>query len=268
MACANLGKVQPTGQTRGNCGDLAGVAGGKSGNDRETSGHPPSSFRQVRSGGVPAFVTFTGADDSTDISRMAALSSRYPIEWGILFSPKRQGGGRYPSINFVRRVTRSGLRLAAHLCGGYSREIIETGWCRSLTDDLVGYFSRFQINTVDPTVDPGTVKRFAEDMNIAGTGILQTRHGFPYDPRVDWLYDCSGGRGNSPAAWPVPGSDVRFCGYAGGLGPTNIAAELTRIQATHPQHTPYWIDMESQVRTDDRFDLDKCETVCRVVFGS
>jgi hypothetical protein len=30
---------------------------------------------------------------------------------------------------------------------------------------------------------------------------------------------------------------------------------------------PYWIDMESGVRTDDRFDLGKCRAVCDAVYG-
>jgi hypothetical protein len=29
----------------------------------------------------------------------------------------------------------------------------------------------------------------------------------------------------------------------------------------------YWIDMESGVRTDDRFDIEKCRAVCEAVFG-
>lgn len=29
----------------------------------------------------------------------------------------------------------------------------------------------------------------------------------------------------------------------------------------------YWIDMESGVRTQGRFDLAKCEAVCRAVYG-
>ncbi|GAA4256618.1 hypothetical protein HLK65_28415 [Azospirillum formosense] len=37
---------------------------------------------------------------------------------------------------------------------------------------------------------------------------------------------------------------------------------LTQIAATEP----YWIDMESGVRTDDWLDLDKVEAVCRAVY--
>ena len=31
--------------------------------------------------------------------------------------------------------------------------------------------------------------------------------------------------------------------------------------------TDYWIDMESGVRTDGLFDLEKCERVCRLVYN-
>ena len=52
-----------------------------------------------------------------------------------------------------------------------------------------------------------------------------------------------------------------FCGYAGGLNPDTIGDALAAIAARVPDGQPYWIDMESGVRTDDRFDLDKCERV-------
>ena len=48
----------------------------------------------------PLFVTLTGAD----IARMAELSARYPVEWGVLFAPERQGAGRFPSLDFVAKL--------------------------------------------------------------------------------------------------------------------------------------------------------------------
>jgi phosphoribosylanthranilate isomerase len=51
-------------------------------------------------------------------------------------------------------------------------------------------------------------------------------------------------------------------GYAGGINPDNAAEVVSRIQADR-----YWIDMETGVRTGDWLDLDKCEAVCRAVYG-
>jgi hypothetical protein len=50
--------------------------------------------------------------------------------------------------------------------------------------------------------------------------------------------------------------------------PVNIGVALPAIAASVPEGQPYWIDMESGVRTDDRFDLDKCELVLMQVFDA
>jgi hypothetical protein len=42
-------------------------------------------------------VTITGADDSTSIDEMLALSRRFPfVEWGILVSKRHEGSYRFP----------------------------------------------------------------------------------------------------------------------------------------------------------------------------
>ena len=69
------------------------------------------------------------------------------------------------------------------------------------------------------------------------------------------LFDKSGGRGQSPEQWSAPLPGVT-CGYAGGLGPENLAFELDRIHVA-ANGSPFWIDMEGKLRTgSDKFDLD------------
>ena len=208
----------------------------------------------------PEFITFTGADADTDPTSMEWLASHYPIEWGLLFSPKRQGAEpRYPSLEACKRFLGAPLRLAAHLCGGYSRSIMEGGH-----EELplwLGRFGRVQVNHGRP--EPARLRRF-RDRSGAPMVIMQWRSdAFPAMwPGVDLLYDRSGGHGAVPSAWPPhPGYLV---GYAGGLGPENVREALAAIGAAGP----YWIDMESGVRTDDRFDLAKCRSVCEHVFGA
>lgn len=206
---------------------------------------------------VPEFITFTGADDHTDISEMRRLSSYYPIEWGILFSPKRQGvDPRYPDGNAQSRYLWSGLRMAAHLCGDYSRDIMEGRQISPPVD--LGFFNRIQINHPEP--NPKAVRKFRTSWGPRC--IAQTRGPeFPKETAVDWLFDASGGRGMEPASWlAYPGRKV---GYAGGIGPDNVAQVIKAIAATGP----YWIDMESKVRTNDRFDLGLCRQVCEIVYG-
>jgi hypothetical protein len=207
---------------------------------------------------APEFITFTGADDYTEVAAMHALSTLYPIEWGILLSASGQGvKPRYPGDEALSRFMWSGLRMAGHICGRYSREIM-AGEQISPPVDL-GVFNRIQVNHDEPVALK--IRQFR-----AGWGprcIAQTRTDrFPGDTAIDWLFDASGGRGVEPAAWPAyPG---RLVGYAGGIGPDNVAAVIEKIGATGP----YWIDMESKVRTNDRFDLELCRQVCETVYGA
>ena len=96
------------------------------------------------------------------------------------------------------------------------------------------------------------------------TALLQCQGLFPDDARLDWLFDVSFGTGIRPTHWPRANPAV-LCGYSGGIGPDTVSAVVEAIAA--PAGVPYWIDMESGIRTNDRLDLDKCETVCRAVFG-
>jgi hypothetical protein len=207
---------------------------------------------------TPDFITFTGADDRTDVSHMAALSAQYPIEWGILLSRKRQGhDNRYPGGEAQSRLLWSGLRMSAHICGSYAQDIMDGTSFHDIPVDL-GYFKRAQINHRYP--DSTAIAKFGRGWGIRCIAQFRDSN-FPAPGNVDWLFDASGGRGISPDVWPKhPG---RLAGYAGGISPENVLSVIEAIGADGP----YWIDMESGVRTDDWFDLDKCEAVCRAVFS-
>ncbi|MEP3669937.1 MAG: hypothetical protein ABJN42_24770 [Roseibium sp.] len=209
----------------------------------------------------PKFITFTGADDRTSIAEMAALAEDHEVEFAILFSESRSDSARYPSYDWIEEVRDSGLRLAAHICGSWAREIATAGTCD--IDHRMKGFSRVQINT-GPGADVTKVKDWANRASDkAGhevTPILQCREAFPEDDRVAWLYDCSGGRGTLPDSWPLPPqkSNVLF-GYAGGMGPDNVAGILASLEG----NADSWIDMESRVRNDQElFDLEMCRDVC------
>lgn len=209
---------------------------------------------------LPDFITFTGADDRTCVNWMRNLSLRFPIEWGVLFSPSRQGTDqRHPGGDKQSELAWSGLRLAAHLCGGHARYVMGEGEKTRIPVDL-GYWQRVQVNHATP--DASRIAKFCHSWGTKGIG--QSRGvSFPADAGVEWLFDTSAGRGAAPTAWPShPG--VGRVGYAGGINPSNVLDVLRAINSSGP----YWIDMETGVRTDDWFDLDKCEQVCRLVYGA
>ena len=82
-------------------------------------------------------------------------------------------------------------------------------------------------------------------------------------PRVHVLLDESRGKGLAPASWSIPtqyaGLPV-YVGFAGGIGPANTQDVLNQVRALM---RPYWIDMETSVRTDNAFDVAKVEAVLR-----
>lgn len=222
-------------------------------------------------------VTFTGADDSTDQAEMLRISREWPqVEWGILFSGNRYGTPRYPSKEWVSRLSENpamrNVQLSAHLCGRWVRDLVLDGRLSWWFDHPATIFDRYQLNFHGQFHKANRV--FSDAMN----GLQETyRSQFIFqcdgvnDDAVRGyvtkqnlgvpLFDVSGGAGIVPESWP-PIWRNKYCGYAGGLGPDNIEGEIERI-ALAANDAPFWIDMETKVRSeDDRvFDLDKCVAV-------
>jgi hypothetical protein len=214
---------------------------------------------------APSFVTFTGIDDSTLLPGMLALSARYPVEWGVLLDAAQEGAPLFPLPAVRRALQGAPLRLSAHVCGAAARAIAEGG---DPGLDLSGY-ARIQINHSRSGSSDSEIRN--SQLYAARNGVraaLQCQGEFPADARVDWLYDVSFGTGQRPEVWPAIGARQAFCGYSGGLNPDNVAAVLANLPLANDADTAYWIDMESGVRTGNRFDLAKCEAVCRLVFDS
>lgn len=212
-------------------------------------------------GPLPEFITFTGVDDDTNPADLVQLADDYPVEFGLLFSPKRQGiEPRYPKLSTIAWLASElPLSWSAHLCGADARAWIEEDRC---AHDL-RYFRRVQINTADPNIMPSMIGNSAAKRNLRA--ILQARGEFPRVASVDVLFDASGGRGIEPKDWPEA-TNTTFCGYAGGLNPENVAYHVGTIRT---RATRYWIDMESGVRDEnDRFSLEKCRAVCEAVYGA
>lgn len=216
-------------------------------------------------------VSITGADDGVSIADLNAVAADYPfVEWALLLMPEAAGTPRAPSPEWISdfAATYKGAHKAMHLCG-----TALTGFAAGQADILAMMqgFSRIQLNlefgAVEGQYAPGELlAQIAAHPQF--TFIIQYT-----EKRRSWLtelsalpnhallFDASAGRGVAPADWPapLPGHD---CGYAGGINPDNVAVHLQRIAAAGAAET--WIDMESGVRTDDRFDLDKVRAVLKI----
>lgn len=203
----------------------------------------------------PAWVTFTGVDDRTDLKRLEDLSLKYPIEWGILVGG-RLGKTRYPSQRRIKEFCELACNRSLHLCGSYASKVLKDHGIGGHWD----LFNRVQVNAVSYDMDH--MSQFSSF--IGRPVIIQVRGKFPQREGLHFLHDASGGRGKT-GNWPEAPSALNgsMYGFAGGINPDNVLSLVETIRC----ESPYWIDMETGVRTDDWFDLDKCEAVCKSLFG-
>lgn len=226
-------------------------------------------------------ITLTGVDDNTNLAELAHLSERFPlVEWGFLYSPKRQGnGGRYPSVATLYRAFHAlpdTVRIALHVCGtGVPNLLAKEAEVTRLVEAVAKRGGRVQLNfnqasnsidldLLSNLLDSYPSLKIITQHNDANEGVWKRlcRHA-----NYVVLFDSSGGRGIECSAWPTPLPGIH-CGYAGGLGQDNLAMELPRICAAATCQ-PHWIDMEGKLRTEeDIFDLQRAEACLREAMAS
>lgn len=222
-------------------------------------------------------VTITGADDSIDPISLFQIAERYPfVEWGILLSKSSEGNPRFPSTRWLRELvelqsagTDNKISLSGHICGRWVRDICSGGFeFYNNMRDIILSFQRFQLNFHSYLHRIHSTERFVESLrsiNIRGQQIIfqfdnvnNSLLDSAKDNGVDAvpLFDLSGGAGVLPKEWKQPVGD--YCGYAGGLSPDNLEAQLTLI-ADKLNGVTIWIDAETRLRSnnDRQFDLKK-----------
>jgi len=177
------------------------------------------------------------------------------------------------------------MNLAAHLCGGRVREVLDGDDTFISTLPALG-FKRVQINAtakndVDTSNLASSVTSLAllmarhteiefilqknQETRLLWEGILQSdgeifAQSGKLPPNVTLILDESMGTGKLRSSWPPPPREYNV-GYAGGIGPTNIKDVINKLTEISGGF-PIWIDMESSLRSikneKDVFDLEKC----------
>jgi len=216
-------------------------------------------------------ITFTGADDNTEVTDLIEISKDYPmVEWGLLYSEKRFGTERYPSEKKFRDLLNHNYQKSLHLCGKAARDFIQKGNVNAVVYSYGQICDRIQLNFNDrkTPVDLDNFKKSLKAFNIPI--ILQVNSannefisrilkiqtfGKIYD-EFHYLFDASGGNGKEINEIPQPLFNV-YCGYAGGLNPDNLKEKLELLDKSLPKDAIIYIDMESGVRTDGEFDIEK-----------
>ncbi len=230
-------------------------------------------------------VSITGADDGVDPLQLLSLSVEFPfVEWGILYSESRVGTPRYPTAEWRENLLGlklgtprgSSLQLALHLCGKSAREVFAGKPSRWFArKDFHAPYERVQLNGFSPykealTFDVETLRfcpcefivQCADEQEIRIVDEFALKNDLNF---LNALFDPSGGRGVRTETWDHPETRKVSVGYAGGIGPDNVADVIDKITSRPRSIFPdkhRWIDMESRVRDEhDAFDLDRVRAV-------
>ncbi len=212
---------------------------------------------------APSFVTLTGCDRSDAIEGLRRLADGYPgrVEFGVLISVEKAGMPRFASAAVLADLRRSGLRLAAHLCGGIAKSILAG---RDIDIDLSG-FTRAQINLVGRYANRREVENAIGFGQVRGIRIiLQCGDNYPAEARCDWLLDNSFGEGRAVEWIPDMSKSPAFCGVSGGLTAGSVGTLLARMPALD---RPFWIDTESFLFQDGGFSTEACHEFLSRVYN-
>ena len=218
-------------------------------------------------------ITFTGADDTTSIAHLEEVSTYFPfVEWGILFPST--GSHRFPSRQWITPLADSSLTLSAHLCGAFVTNAVRgniTTFAGLVGVDLLNKFKRIQLNfhglPVDMILDKANFRNLIDKLRQEVIVQMDGENDWIHEihPQTSLLFDTSSGAGRTPFAWPSA-IEGRKCGYAGGLGPDNLKAELDYLDYFLPEDTVIWVDMETKLRnSQDDFDIDKVMQCAEIV---
>lgn len=213
-------------------------------------------------------VAITGPDDAVDIADLNAMGAEFPyVEWALLCEPEAAGTARAPSFEWIDEFMREAKgHRAVHLC---TTALIDFSNAAEKFRRIVEGFDRIQLNfkyretgnrlNLEGLV--AQVKSFPDKTFIFQYGgeYVKFLPAFKTCKNMALLFDASAGSGTLPGSWPAP-VEGYSCGYAGGLNPDNVAAQIQAIAKAAPGYTT-WIDMESGVRTNDVFDLTKVRRV-------
>lgn len=224
-------------------------------------------------------VMITGADDGVNVKELELLSYKYPfVEWGILRGGvEREGTPRYPSLDWYESLLSlvnivPEVQVVTHLCGARARKpgvFTKNGPVAGVQLNLNGEMGDEDTWCTWVHNCPVPVILQCPSMQHAISAGLSYESRYAHAPRrPGYLIDASGGTGRwDETRWQPPHEALRRVGYAGGIGPDNVVAALSTVWSVVNAHDcaalhgKVWIDMESGVRTDDRFDLNKVNSV-------
>ena len=236
-------------------------------------------------------VGLCGLDDGVDVQALFNDAEPWPdfVEWGVLIRDDKAGAPRCPRMATVETLLRANdgrYKFAAHFCSRAAADLLAGDAALVVRLQALGV-GRVQINATkannfdSSTLGAAHVKNLLAVMRAVPEvefivqrndetrplwQPLEAMHGGP-PANVSMLFDASAGRGVAITSFPLPKHRSTRAGYAGGLGPRNVAAVLEELAREVPPDVPAtWVDMESGLRDgDDGFSIAKARAVCAAV---
>lgn len=198
-------------------------------------------------------ITVSGPDERTAVADLVALNA----EIGFLYCSGGSPKNRYPRMEWIREAARVCRRSSLHICGGKARKEL-------LADKLdVSPFERIQVNGLlceeltERICEMYPHHQIITQHNESNWDLIAVE-----SPNHSVLVDGSGGKGVVPDEWR-PTETYKAVGFAGGLGPNNLASELHRIGQV--ASVGWWVDMENSLREDDWFSIDRAKRAVAIV---
>lgn len=224
-----------------------------------------------------SLVSFVGVDIHTNRKDILQFGSWIPCEWSVLFSDSKSQTKhvRYPDYQFCKEFLEwcvENRRMGSlHLCGSvidryFKQENDVMELCKKamriqlnlnidnypdhekLTDDILSVVSNHNHKVI--LQQNKTKEKFMEVF------LKKTQ----MKTKIGLLHDGSGGFGRVISQVDPP-DNFHFTGYAGGIKPENVAEIVGLIEKNNPNNKQYYIDMESGVRENNIFSIDKCRQV-------
>lgn len=201
-------------------------------------------------------ITVTGADERTDVGELKKLNA----EIGFLYTATPEGRNRYPRLGWIVETANQLERASLHICGRGARAALMAG------EIPVYGFQRIQVNGAILAVEVERLCAQYPRHTIITQHRTDTAHLlFVGTLNHAVLIDASGGRGISPEKWSSP-TTAKYVGFAGGLGPDNLADELASMAAV--SRPGWWVDMEGKLRVDDWFSVERAAQCVELMKGT
>lgn len=238
-------------------------------------------------------VSISGADSNVKPGDLIELAKRFPfVRWGILWSRKKAGSQRYPTTQWMQALLEAGqevgLQADIHVCDkAFFDSLVANSFELTRADpQIMEIFGdrtlQLNINARSMDYSDHEVLSIYRSLGSRYKLILQQHEGTKeaidqllQDPQIELenisvLQDASRGKGIAAQMWERPlqvGNQALATGFAGGVSPENIDEMLDRLQSALMGSgcADAWIDMESGVRTENEFDLEKVEHILQTV---